>query len=112
MGELLGRVPKVGGARDGEKVCRFYFQVGAEEKGGLELGQMDRGRRGRRGLICGGRTTQALINAALEQFAIPGDAGFPLNQAFEAPKDRQDAEVLRQYVSLRAKQGGIYAEAD
>ncbi|KAI4140291.1 MAG: hypothetical protein LQ341_003900, partial [Variospora aurantia] len=42
----------------------------------------------------------ALINAALEQFAIPGDAGFPLNQAFEAPRDRQDAEVLRQYVSL------------
>ena len=32
-------------------------------------------------------------------FAIPGDAGFPLNQAFEAPKDRQDAEILRQYLS-------------
>ncbi|KAL9015903.1 MAG: hypothetical protein Q9185_006718 [Variospora sp. 1 TL-2023] len=61
VGELLGRVPKVGGGqREGEK---------------------------------------ALINAALEQFAIPGDAGFPLNQAFEAPRDRQDAEVLRQYLS-------------
>lgn len=41
---------------------------------------------------------QALINAALEHFAIPGDAAFPLNQAFEAPRDRQDAETLRQYV--------------
>lgn len=36
------------------------------------------------------------MNAALDQFAIPGDASFPLNQAFEAPKDRQDAETLRQ----------------
>ena len=41
---------------------------------------------------------QALLNAALDQFSIPGDAGFPLNQAFEAPKDRQDAETLRQSV--------------
>ena len=40
---------------------------------------------------------QALMNTALDQFAIPGDASFPLNQAFEAPKDRQDAETLRQY---------------
>ena len=39
---------------------------------------------------------KALLNLALDQFAIPGDAGFPLNQAFEAPKDRQDAEQLRQ----------------
>lgn len=38
------------------------------------------------------------MNTALDQFAIPGDASFPLNQAFEAPKDRQDAEALRQYV--------------
>jgi len=37
------------------------------------------------------------MNAALDnQFAIPGDAAFPLNQAYEAPRDRQDAEVLRQ----------------
>ena len=40
------------------------------------------------------------MNAALDQFAIPGDASFPLNQAFEAPKDRQDAETLRQYAIL------------
>ncbi|EEA20091.1 ARP2/3 complex subunit Arc18, putative [Talaromyces marneffei ATCC 18224] len=42
---------------------------------------------------------KALINVALEQFAIPGDASFPLNQAFERPRDRQDAEQLRQYLS-------------
>lgn len=39
------------------------------------------------------------MNAALDtNFAIPGDASFPLNQAFEAPGDRNEAEVLRQYI--------------
>ena len=38
------------------------------------------------------------MNTALDQFSIPGDASFPLNQAFEAPRDRQDAETLRQWV--------------
>ena len=42
---------------------------------------------------------KALINGALEQFAIPGDANFPLNQAFEAPNDRVQAEQLRGYLS-------------
>lgn len=43
---------------------------------------------------------KALLNLALDnQFSIPGDAGFPLNQAFEAPRDRQDAEMLRGYLS-------------
>ncbi|TAQ84004.1 hypothetical protein B7494_g7672 [Chlorociboria aeruginascens] len=32
-------------------------------------------------------------------FAIPGDPGFPLNQMFEGPRDRQEAETLRQYLS-------------
>ncbi|KAH8820673.1 actin-related protein 2/3 complex subunit 3 [Xylogone sp. PMI_703] len=32
-------------------------------------------------------------------FAIPGDPGFPLNQMFEPPRDRQEAETLRQYLS-------------
>jgi len=42
---------------------------------------------------------KAVMNVALDtNFAIPGDAGFPLNQAFEAPKDRQEAETLRQYL--------------
>ncbi|KAL4892062.1 ARP2/3 complex 21 kDa subunit [Aspergillus ambiguus] len=42
---------------------------------------------------------KALNNVALDQFAIPGDASFPLNQAFEPPRDRQDAETLRAYLS-------------
>ncbi|KAI4219138.1 MAG: hypothetical protein L6R40_008737 [Gallowayella cf. fulva] len=42
---------------------------------------------------------KAVGNVSLESnFAIPGDAGFPLNQMFEAPRDRNEAEVLRGYV--------------
>ena len=41
---------------------------------------------------------KTLVNAALDQFAIPGDVGFPLNQAFEAPGSRQEAETLRAYL--------------
>ena len=41
---------------------------------------------------------KALISGALEQFSIPGDANFPLNQAFEAPNDRMQAEQLRGYL--------------
>jgi len=40
------------------------------------------------------------MNTSLDtNFAIPGDPTFPLNQAFEAPRDRNEAEVLRQYMS-------------
>lgn len=42
---------------------------------------------------------KVLTNVALDPFALPGEAGFPLNQAFEGPRDRQDAEALRQYIS-------------
>jgi actin related protein 2/3 complex, subunit 3 len=42
---------------------------------------------------------KAVMNVALDtNFAIPGDAGFPLNQAFEAPRDRNEAETMRQYL--------------
>ncbi|EGP85210.1 unnamed protein product [Zymoseptoria tritici ST99CH_1E4] len=42
---------------------------------------------------------KAVMSSALDtNFAVPGDAGFPLNQMFEAPRDRNEAEVLRQYV--------------
>lgn len=42
---------------------------------------------------------QAVMNTALDtSFSIPGDATFPLNQAFEPPRDRNEAEVLRQYL--------------
>ncbi|KAI0975017.1 ARP2/3 complex ARPC3 subunit [Xylaria arbuscula] len=44
--------------------------------------------------------TKEVLNTALDlNFAIPGDPGFPLNQMYEPPQDRQDAEKLRQYLS-------------
>ncbi|KAF1985952.1 ARP2/3 complex, 21 kDa p21-Arc subunit [Aulographum hederae CBS 113979] len=62
---------------------------------------------------------KAIMNTALDtNFAVPGDAGFPLNQAFEAPKDRQDAETLRQYIMQMRQELGqrllarVYSEGD
>ncbi|KAI0137135.1 ARP2/3 complex ARPC3 subunit [Xylariales sp. AK1849] len=44
--------------------------------------------------------TKEVLNTALDlQFAIPGDPAFPLNQMYEPPRDRQDAEQLRQYLA-------------
>ncbi|KAI6083919.1 ARP2/3 complex, 21 kDa p21-Arc subunit [Hypoxylon rubiginosum] len=44
--------------------------------------------------------TKDVLNTALDlNFAIPGDPAFPLNQIYEPPRDRQDAEQLRQYLS-------------
>uniref|UniRef100_L2GJ63 Arp2 3 complex 21 kDa subunit n=1 Tax=Colletotrichum fructicola (strain Nara gc5) TaxID=1213859 RepID=L2GJ63_COLFN len=44
--------------------------------------------------------TKDVLNLALDtNFAIPGDPAFPLNQMYEPPRDRQDAEQLRQYMS-------------
>ncbi|PKS05582.1 hypothetical protein jhhlp_008100 [Lomentospora prolificans] len=44
--------------------------------------------------------TKDVMNLALDlNFAIPGDPGWPLNQMYEPPRDRQDAEQLRQYMS-------------
>ena len=42
---------------------------------------------------------QALQNAALDQFALPGDASFPLNALYQGPADRHEADQLRQYMS-------------
>ena len=48
----------------------------------------------------GNREAQKEVqNIALDtNFSIPGDAGFPLNQVFDAPSNRQEAETLRQYL--------------
>ncbi|KAK4096312.1 ARP2/3 complex, 21 kDa p21-Arc subunit [Parathielavia hyrcaniae] len=44
--------------------------------------------------------TKDVMNLALDlNFAIPGDPAWPLNQMYEPPRDRQDAEILRQYMS-------------
>jgi actin related protein 2/3 complex subunit 3 len=62
---------------------------------------------------------KAVMNLALDtNFAIPGDATFPLNQAFEPPRDRQEAEVMRQYISQMRQElanrllNRIYADGD
>lgn len=43
--------------------------------------------------------TQALQTAALDHFALPGDPAFPLNALYQPPRDRQEAETLRGYIS-------------
>jgi len=62
---------------------------------------------------------KAVMNVALDtNFAIPGDAGFPLNALFEAPRDRHEAEVLRQYIMQMRQElavrllGRVYADGD
>jgi len=62
---------------------------------------------------------KAVMNVALDtNFAIPGDAGFPLNALFEAPKDRFEAETLRQYIMQMRQElaarllARVYAEGD
>ena len=40
-----------------------------------------------------------LLNTlALEQFSVPGEAGFPLNNIYAAPASRGDVELFRQYL--------------
>ncbi|KAL1296526.1 hypothetical protein AAFC00_000034 [Neodothiora populina] len=51
---------------------------------------------------------KAVMNTALDtNFAIPGDPTFPLNQAFETPRDRNEAEILRQYMSQMRQEVAI-----
>lgn len=40
-----------------------------------------------------------LTNLSLEDFAIPGDVGFPLNSLYLPPSNRNDSLFLRQYLS-------------
>jgi len=62
---------------------------------------------------------KSVMNVSLDtNFSIPGDAGFPLNQLFEGPKDRHEAETLRQYMmQMRQELGGrlinrVYADGN
>lgn len=50
------------------------------------------------------KTLQA---AALEHFAIPGEPGFPLNAQFAPPRDRSEAETLRNYMSQMRQELGM-----
>lgn len=40
-----------------------------------------------------------LTNLALDDFAIPGDIGFPLNALYLSPANKNDAMFLRQYLA-------------
>ncbi|KAG0680989.1 subunit of the Arp2/3 complex [Pichia californica] len=40
-----------------------------------------------------------LTNLSLEDFAIPGDIGFPLNALYLPPSTKNDAVFLRQYLA-------------
>ncbi|KAL6601210.1 ARP2/3 complex 21 kDa subunit [Neocallimastix californiae] len=40
-----------------------------------------------------------LNSLALQNFSVPGDPNFPLNAFFEAPTDRNQNELMRQYIS-------------
>lgn len=42
--------------------------------------------------------TRILNNLALDNFALPGDIGFPLNSMYQAPTNKNDAELLRSYL--------------
>lgn len=42
---------------------------------------------------------KVLTNLSLEDFAIPGDIGFPLNALYLPPSNKNDAVFLRQYLS-------------
>lgn len=40
-----------------------------------------------------------LSTLAVDSFALPGDAGFPLNSMYHAPASRADADALRSYLT-------------
>ncbi|KAL1923500.1 uncharacterized protein VTP21DRAFT_8480 [Calcarisporiella thermophila] len=46
-----------------------------------------------------GDAVKTLNTVALQNFAIPGDPNFPLNALYQAPKDRNESDILRQYMS-------------
>ncbi|PSR80842.1 actin-related protein 2/3 complex subunit 3 [Coniella lustricola] len=63
--------------------------------------------------------TKDVTNLALDtNFAVPGDPAFPLNQMYEPPRDRQDAEQLRQYMAQVRQElasrllARVYADGD
>lgn len=98
VSECLGKIKPGMGPREAEKV-----RIRAVELGSVCTGSMSGKRYATRSAALAVQLTtdlfvQAVMTAAMEQFAIPGDVGFPLNQSYEAPSNKNDAETLRQYV--------------
>lgn len=42
--------------------------------------------------------TRILNNLSLDNFALPGDIGFPLSSLYQSPKNKNEAELLRSYL--------------
>jgi actin related protein 2/3 complex subunit 3 len=52
-----------------------------------------------------------MFTLALEKFALPGDANFPLNAYFEKAKSASEADELRRYwTQLRSEVGARLVE--
>lgn len=52
-------------------------------------------------------TLKLLNAAALDSFALPGDPSFPLNGLYTPPRDRVEAEQLKNYLSQARQEIGI-----
>ena len=46
------------------------------------------------------RATQDMYSAALENFAIPGEAGFPLNAFYTKPKGGEAEEMKKYFIQV------------
>lgn len=42
---------------------------------------------------------KVLTNLSLDHFAIPGDGNFPLNSLYQPPRDRNEYDLLKQYLT-------------
>ncbi|ORY86192.1 actin-related protein 2/3 complex subunit 3 [Protomyces lactucae-debilis] len=54
---------------------------------------------GPQGAVPKQEAVKLLTTLALDQFSIPGEAGFPLNNIYAAPSNRNEADLLRSYLT-------------
>ncbi|POV95164.1 hypothetical protein PSHT_15815 [Puccinia striiformis] len=43
--------------------------------------------------------TKILLSYSLDNFYLPGEPGFPMNGIYAPPKDKHDADLLKQYLT-------------
>lgn len=48
-----------------------------------------------------------MYSLAISKFAIPGEAGFPLNSVYAKPTSQNDADFLRQYLTQARQEMGL-----
>merc|ERR1711971_548133 len=56
------------------------------------------------------RAQQEMFSMALESFALPGEAGFPLNAFFTKPSRAEAEELKKYFIQLRHETGARLAE--